>query len=423
MRECDQAPSQPHAARARRVLVTGMGAISAAGNGVAAFAERLRGSETRIREISLFDTTGLRVRVAGEAALPARTPLLPRMAHVRASRTDCLALCALAEALAHAAIAPDLSGLDRTRVGVAVGSSTGGMLETEAFYETRLHHRRAGALRAKLSSTTVAAPADLVAAATGALGPRMAPSTACSSSAIAIAVAALWIRSGAADVVLTGGADALARMTLTGFHALQALSPEPCRPFDVERKGLSLGEGAGMLVLESAEHAARRGVPAIAEVAGAGLSCDASHLTAPHPEARGAVHALWRALAGAAVAPGSIDYLNAHGTGTPQNDAAESRAIREVFGEAAPRLPISSTKGLIGHLLGAAGAVEAIASLIAIRDGFVPPTVGLRQPDPAFALDFVSGAARERDVAVAVSSSYGFGGNNCSLVLRRATDV
>ena len=405
-----------------RVVVTGMGAITAAGRGVAALDARLRGSATCIREIGLFDTSGLRVHVAGEVDLPADVPGLPRAARVRASRSDRLALIALAAALERAGLSRDLAGLDRERVGVAIGTSTGGMLETETYFGERVAGRRTGAWRTKLAAAAVAAPADLVAGATGALGPRLAPSTACSSSAIAIALAAGWIRTGAADVAIAGGTDALARMTLTGFHALQALSPEPCRPFDVERRGLTLGEGAGILVLESEEHARARGAAIAAEVAGAGLSCDASHLTAPHPESRGAIQALAGALADARVAPESIAYVNAHGTGTPQNDACESTAIRAVLGGAAERVPVSSTKGLIGHLLGAAGAVEAIATVLAMAGGFAPPTIGLRRTDPACGLDFVPGAPRALPIAVAVSNSYGFGGNNCSLVLRRLPD-
>jgi 3-oxoacyl-[acyl-carrier-protein] synthase II len=259
-----------------------------------------------------------------------------------------------------------------------------------------------------------------VSAALGALGPRLSPSTACSSGAIALAIAAHWIRAGAADVVIAGGADALARMTFTGFHALQALSPEPCKPFDLNRRGLSLGEGAGVLVLESEEHARRRGALALAEIAGAGMSCDASHPTAPHAEARGAVHALQGALASAGVAPDEIDYVNAHGTGTPQNDASETFALKRVLGEAAGRVAVSSTKSLIGHLLGAAGAVEAIVTVLAIRDGYAPPTLHLNDDDPECDLDYVPRRGRRLLIRSAISNSYGFGGNNCSLVLRRA---
>ena len=213
----------------------------------------------------------------------------------------------------------------------------------------------------------------------------------------------------------------LTRMTFTGFHALQALSSEPCRPFDLNRRGLSLGEGAGdpraRVGGAGAAAAARR---MLAEIAGAGMSCDASHPTAPHAEARGAVHALQGALRDAGVAADEIDYVNAHGTGTVQNDASETFALKQVLGEAARRIAVSSTKSLIGHLLGAAGAVEAIVTIIAINDGYAPPTLQLHDPDPACDLDYVPGRGRPLAIRSAISNSYGFGGNNCSLVLRRA---
>jgi len=403
---------------APRVVVTGRGTISAAGTGVAALRAALHGDETCIGRVTLFPTDGCKVHIAGEVrALPAAR-LLPRAARVRASRSDRLALIALDEALDESGLALPLA--NATRVGVAIGSSTGGMLETESYFERTLARRPAGAWRKRLAAATVAAPTGLVAAALGAEGPRLSPSTACSSGAIAIALGAAWIRSGAADVVIAGGADALTRMTFTGFHALQALSSEPCRPFDRERRGLSLGEGAGILVLESDQHAAQRGARPIAELAGAGLSCDATHPTAPHPEARGAASALRNALLAARVGADEIDYVNAHGTGTVQNDVAETLALKQVLGEAAGRVAVSSTKALIGHLLGAAGAVEAIATLVAIEDAWAPPTLHLREPDPACDLDYVPQRGRPLAIRSALSSSYGFGGNNCSLVLRRA---
>jgi len=402
----------------RRVVITGRGVICAAGTGVGALRVALHGEETRIGPVTLFPTEGLRVHVAGEVREIPASPILPASARVRASRSDRLALVALEEALAESGVALPLA--EPARVGVAIGSSTGGMLETEAYFERTLSGATAGAWRKRLGAATVAAPTGLVAAAIGAEGPRLSPSTACSSGAIALALGAGWIRSGAADLVVAGGADALTRMTFTGFHALQALSSDPCRPFDRDRRGLSLGEGAGILVLESAAHAARRGARAIAEIAGAGMSCDAAHPTAPHAEARGAIHALRGALRSAGIDAHEIDYVNAHGTGTVQNDVAETLALKQVLGEAAGRVAVSSTKSLIGHLLGAAGAVEAIATIVAIEDAFAPPTLGLREPDPACDLDYVPLRGRPLAITRALSNSYGFGGNNCSLVLRRA---
>ena len=408
---------RPHESRTR-VVVTGMGAITAAGPDVAALRVALHGEHTCIGDVTLFETDGLRTHIAGEVRTMRASRLLPRVARARASRSDRFALLATEEALAHGGLT--LPFADPARIGVAIGSSTGGMLETESYYRARLAQERPRGLRKRLAAATVAAPTDLVAAALGTRGPRLSPSTACSSGAIALAMAASWIRAGRVDVAIAGGSDALARMTYTGFHALQALSSEPCRPFDRERRGLSLGEGAGIVILESEAHARARGARILAELAGAGLSCDASHPTAPHGEARGAVLALEAALRDAGASPSDIDYVNAHGTGTVQNDASETFALRRVLGAAAGRVAVSSTKALIGHLLGAAGAVEAIVTVLAIEDGWAPPTLHLRHADPACDLDYVPNVGRRLAIAGALSNSYGFGGNNCSLVLRRA---
>ena len=408
---------RPHESRTR-VVVTGMGAITAAGPDVAALRVALHGEHTCIGDVTLFETDGLRTHIAGEVRTMRASRLLPRVARARASRSDRFALLATEEALAHGGL--ELPFADPARIGVAIGSSTGGMLETESYYRARLAQERPRGLRKRLAAATVAAPTDLVAAALGTRGPRLSPSTACSSGAIALAMAASWIRAGRVDVAIAGGSDALARMTYTGFHALQALSSEPCRPFDRERRGLSLGEGAGIVILESEAHARARGARILAELAGAGLSCDASHPTAPHGEARGAVLALEAALRDAGASPSDIDYVNAHGTGTVQNDASETFALRRVLGAAAGRVAVSSTKALIGHLLGAAGAVEAIVTVLAIEDGWAPPTLHLRHADPACDLDYVPNVGRRLAITAALSNSYGFGGNNCSLVLRRA---
>lgn len=398
-------------------MITGLGAITAAGPSVAHLRQALRREKTYIAPLRLLDATGLKVGIAGEVGTIPDSSLLPRAWRVRASRSDRLVLVAAEEALGSSGLTP--RSLAPERIAVAIGSSTGGMLETESFYEATRRGRRPARLRPQLLSATVAAPTALVASAVGAAGRRLSPSTACSSSAIALAIGLAWIRSGAADVVIAGGGDGLARMTFSGFLALQAMSPSPCQPFDRHRRGMSIGEGAAVLILESEEHARRRRAPVLAELAGAAFSCDASHLTAPEPDGRGAAQALAEALADAQVAPHEIDYVNAHGTGTPQNDLAEARALQRVLGEATPRVPVSSTKGLIGHLLGAAGAVEAVISVLAICDAFVPANFNSIEIDPACPLDIVGPGGRAREVGVVVSNSYGFGGNNCSLVIRR----
>jgi len=260
---------------------------------------------------------------------------------------------------------------------------------------------------------------DVVARRLDVRGPRTTIMTACSSSATAIGYAADRVRLGHVDVALAGGAEGLCRLTYAGFSSLRATSPEPCRPFDAERKGLSLGEGAAILVLESYEHARARGAEILALVAGYGVSADAYHMTAPHPEGDGAARAMRAALADAGLDPSQVDYVNAHGTGTTHNDAAESAAVRRVLGAHAERTPLSSIKSMLGHTLGAAGAIEAVASVLAIARGFIPPTVNLRTPDPAFGLDYVPNTARNQPVSVVLSNSFAFGGNNTTLAFKR----
>jgi len=228
------------------------------------------------------------------------------------------------------------------------------------------------------------------------------------------------IRSGRADAVLCGGTDALCRMTFSGFNALQALDKVPCRPFDRRRAGLTLGEGAAMFVLEEEAAAHDRGAPILAEFLGYGVSADAHHITQPRPDAAGALLAMQRALGASGVSPEEIDYVNAHGTGTPMNDVLETRALKTLFGPCAYRIPVSSTKSMVGHCLGAAGAIEALACVVALRGDFLPPTVTLEEPDPECDLDYVPRTSRPARVRTVLSNSYGFGGNNTAIVLRAA---
>jgi 3-oxoacyl-[acyl-carrier-protein] synthase II len=405
-----------------QVVVTGLGTVNALAGSVPEFATALRAGTCAIGPVTVFDTTGYRSRIAAEvpealADAPAGTDAALRR---RLSRSDVFALRAVAEALADAgvvgAVAPE-------RIGLAIGGTTGGMLRGEEALRARIQ-AKPGTRHRYPSTAVLGAPisisADVLADAFGFAGPRLSLSTACSSSANALGAALDWIALGRADVVVAGGTESLCRMTFAGFNALHALSLEPCRPFDRGRNGLSLGEGAAILVVESAEHAVRRGARAHAELLSYGNSADAHHLTAPHPEGTGAMLAMRRALERADLEPDAIDYINAHGTGTPLNDAVEAAAIAAVFGDAAPWLAVSSTKGAVGHMLGAAGAIEALATVLALRDGFLPPTVNLDDPDPACALDLVPRASRPAALRYALSNSYGFGGNNTSVVLGRA---
>jgi 3-oxoacyl-[acyl-carrier-protein] synthase II len=260
----------------------------------------------------------------------------------------------------------------------------------------------------------------------GLRGPNYATVSACASGANAIADAFLLIRAGMADAMVAGGAEAaVTPLSVSGFSSLKALScrndePERAsRPFDRGRDGFVLGEGAGVLMLEEMGHATRRGAPILAELAGVGLSADAHHITAPAPDGEGAVRAMRAALDNAGLAPSDVDYINAHGTSTQLNDASETEAIKTVFGDHARRLAISSTKSVIGHLLGAAASVEIIFCVLAIRDGVIPPTINLDEPDPQCDLDYVPNEARSQSVDVALSNSFGFGGHNVAAIVKR----
>ena len=329
-----------------------------------------------------------------------------------ASRPDRFGLQAAFEAVRHA-------GLDARALADAAlvfGTGTGGLTSTEAFVQA------GDGPAALLIAHQPASVTDLVARHLGVRGPRTTIMTACSSSATAIGYAADRIRLGHVDVALAGGAEGLTRLTYAGFGCLRATAPgeEPCRPFDAERKGLTLGEGAAVLVLEEYEHARARGATVLAVVAGWGITADAHHMTAPHPEGEGAARAMQQALDDARLPADAVGYVNAHGTGTPHNDAAETLAIKRIFGARAPSVPVSSIKSMVGHTLGAAGAIEAAASVLTLARGFVPPTVHLRTPDPAFGLDYVPGATRELSVEALLSNSFAFGGNNTVLALTRA---
>jgi 3-oxoacyl-[acyl-carrier-protein] synthase II len=246
--------------------------------------------------------------------------------------------------------------------------------------------------------------------------------TACSSGATAVGFARDLIVQGDASIMITGGVEPLSRTTFATFNALQAVDPEYCKPFDLKRQGLSLGEAAAFLILESLAHALKRKARIYGEILGYGVTCDAHHMTAPDPEGSGAVRSIRAALQDADLLPAAVDYICAHGTATPANDAMEAKAIREVFEKDATRIPVSSIKSMTGHTLGASGALAAVASLIAIRDGFIPPTIHHEAPDPGCDLDFVSTGARPAVLNVVLANAFAFGGNNTSLLLGRYTE-
>lgn len=401
-----------------RVAITGMGSVNALGAGVVPFAEGLRGGHCAIGALSLFPAAGFRSTVAAEVKCIHAPEWIPRTVSRRASRSALLALVAASEAWRMACF--ELGKPADRPTGVVLGTTTGGLANGEnAFRRNRLEKGR-GSLIDWLE-TPVSAPTDILAQLFAPNGPRLTVSTACSSGANAIGLAADWVRDGRIEVALCGATDSLCWMTFSGFNALQALDRRPCRPFDRDRAGLSLGEGAAVFVLESWENACARGAPIMAELVSYGASADAYHLTQPRPDGLGAAEAMHRALNEGKLEAEEIDYINAHGTGTPLNDLVETRAIKEVFGNHAYRIPVTSIKSMIGHCLGAAGAIEVLASVLAMRGGFVPPTVNLENADTECDLDYVPQASRSARLGTVLSNSYGFGGNNTSVIVRLPT--
>jgi beta-ketoacyl-acyl-carrier-protein synthase II len=425
--------SQAATTQSRDVVVTGLGLVTPAGRGVAdAWQGVLAGKGTAAPHEGLL-AAGTPVTIACQAPTFDADAELGRGASRRMDRFTHLALLAAREAVQHAGLAdadaddPDaITTIDADRVGVLLGSGIGGAETWQDEYPRYLDKgpgRVSPMFVPKMLSNTAA---GTVAIRTGARGPNLTVNTACAAGASAIHVARDLIRSGAADVVIAGGVEAgITGLAVSAFAQMGALSRNPdasraSRPFDVDRDGFVMGEGAGVLVLESTAHAAARGADVLAHVAGAGASADAHHATAPPEDGGGAVLAIERAIADAGIDPTTIGHINAHGTSTPLNDVAESRALRAVLGDHLDSVAVTSTKGVTGHLLGAAGAVEAAFAVLAIREGLVPPTAGLLEQDPDIHLDVVQGAPREVTLDAVLSTSMGFGGQNAALVLTRA---
>lgn len=414
----DQAESRDRG----RIVVTGIGAVSPFGPGVDVLWEGLARGEERIRPVELFSTEGHRTRLAAEVReLPDGLPaglVLPRGS--RPSRTDRFALHAAHEAWRMAGLplpAP-------AEAGLFLGSSTGGLYEGEEAY-WRL--RRTGPERARakpFAPQPNGTPADAVALAFGLTGPVEALATACAASTMALEAALDSLRAGEVRFALAGGSDGLCQTTFGGFNSLRAVDEAPARPFREDREGLSLGEGAGFLVLETEAEAAARGATILAVLAGAGSTCDAFHMTAPGPEGAGAARAMRLALEDAGVAPEAVGFLDAHGSGTPHNDRAEAAAIRAVFGEHAATLPVTSSKGAVGHTLGSCGSLEAVITVLCLLHGRVHPTPGAGTVDPEARVDLVLGEPRAIDDArPALSLNLAFGGANAAVVLRKGSEA
>jgi 3-oxoacyl-[acyl-carrier-protein] synthase II len=407
----------------RRVVVTGLGVISPVGNTVDEYWSSLVGGRSGIAPITQFDASELPVQFAGEVKGFDPEEFMDRRTARRMDRFDQLFYAATVQAMRDAGIDYVDDPEQGARAGAVVGSGIGGISSMEEGMDTL---RTRGAERVSPYQVTrliANMAAGDVSIGFGLLGPVTCTVTACAASANAIGDAAEIIRRGAADVMVAGGSEApICEFGVASFAQARAVSTRnddpqgACRPFDATRDGFVMAEGGGSLVLEELEHAKARGAHIYAEVLGYGMSSDAFHITLPRPGGDGAARAMQAALDDAGLDPSQIQYINAHGTSTPANDVTETAAIKTVFGDHARSLAISSTKSMTGHLLGGAGAVESIASILAMRHGVIPPTINYVHPDPECDLDYVPNEPRERDLHVVMSNSFGFGGHNAVLV-------
>jgi 3-oxoacyl-[acyl-carrier-protein] synthase II len=416
----------------RLVAVSGLGAVCGLGWGIDALWEGLRAGRSGIGPFRRFDHHLHRTHLAAEAPEPPASLARSLPGWRRLSIADRFALFAAREAVERAGLALPLALEEGEEAGVFFGSSTGGMFESERFFADFLRDRR-GRLSA-LASQQVNGPGDAVARHLGVTGPVETLSSACASGALALGAALQAVRAGEVEIAIAGGADSLCQLTYAGFNALRSVDEVPCRPFRPGRAGMSFGEGAAVLVLEPLERVLARGAEPLAVLAGAGASCDAHHMTAPDPAGRGAAAALTAALADAGLPADAIDFVNVHGTGTPLNDAAEWKALQEVFGRRAAEIPLVATKALVGHLLGCSGSLEAVATILCLRHGELHPAPGtgeLTDPelvdpelvDPELTTALVVDAPLPLPGArAAVSTSLAFGGSNAALVFSRWQD-
>jgi 3-oxoacyl-[acyl-carrier-protein] synthase II len=410
----------------RRVAVTGLGAVTPLGEDVGSTWEGMLAGRSGIGPITLFDSDGYRTRIAGEVSGWEPEKHFDKREVRRLDRFAQFFLVAVRQAMDQAALSYEETDPEATRAGVVVGAGFGGM---GSFIDEIVTLTERGPDRVSPTGVPRIIPnmaAGLASIEHNLLGPVTCVVTACSASANAIGDGAELIRRGAADVVVAGGSEA----TITSFgiatfaqaRALSSRNDEPqraSRPFDADRDGFVMGEGGAALILEELDHALERGAPVLAELTGYGMSADAYHITLPRPGGSGAARAMVSAMEDAGLTPSDIGYINAHGTSTEANDATETAAIRIAMGELADSIPVSSTKSMTGHILGGAGAVEAVASIMALRDQVLPPTINHEVPDPECDLDYVPNVKREASFEHALSNSFGFGGHNVSLVFSK----
>lgn len=398
-----------------RVVVTGLSAVTSIGIGREEFWSHLLEGRSGIGLVESFDTSRYQVHLGGEVKAFRPDGFVQRLNAASMGRASQLAIAASRLALDDAGISPE--GVDPVRAGVSMGTTSGEPEWIERFDDMELAGQRDRIGSEFLDRYPCHVLAANVASELGFRGVNLVIPTACAAGNYALAYALDTIRAGDADVMLAGGSDAFSRITYTGFARLGAIAPERCQPFDRHRRGMIPGEGSAVLVLETLDRALGRGARIYAELAGYGLSCDASHMTAPQGD--GAVRAMQTALRDAGVTPDDISYISAHGTGTTANDRIETIAVKQAFGDAAQRVPISSIKSMLGHTMGAASAIEAAACVLAVWDDRIPPTINLEEADPECDLDYVPGTARNVRVEAAMNNAYAFGGNNASVIFRK----
>jgi 3-oxoacyl-[acyl-carrier-protein] synthase II len=399
----------------RRVAITGIGLVTGLGATREETWSGLIAGRCAIRPLTVFETEGYRSRVAAEVSMAqVEAPLTP-LERRRWSRSDQIGVVAAIEAVDDAGLLT--VDCDRDRVGVLLGAGTADLLRNEEYQHTTLFRGIQYARPSHAWNHFSSTPVDVIASRFGFGGLRSCVVAACSSSTIAISQAADAIRTGRLDAALAGGTDAIARLTFSGFNALRLMDPEPCRPFDRDRAGMNIGEGAAILVLEEMGRARARGAAIYAELAGSSYSCEAFHPTAPEPDGKPVTAVVRTALLDAGVDPSEVEHVNAHGTATPQNDRAETRGYRALFGDRVQRIPITSVKSMLGHCLGAAGGIEAAILALSVSRGVIPPTIHHAQTDPECPGNVVANEAREARVRCGVSTSLGFGGNDSAVVI------
>ncbi|MFZ5643366.1 MAG: beta-ketoacyl-ACP synthase II [Bacillota bacterium] len=409
-----------------RIVVTGLSVISPVGTGIESFWTNLVEGKSGVGLVSRFDTEGYSTKIGAEVKDFSPENYMDKKEARRMDRFTQFAMAAAKMAMEDARIS--LDSVDRDRVGVVLGSGIGGLETLEEQHKVLLN-RGPGRISPFFIPMMIAnMGAAQVAISYGLRGCNLVTTSACASSNNAIGDSFRLLQRGHADIMICGGAEApITPMAMAGFCAMKAMStrnddPEKAsRPFDADRDGFVIGEGAGLLVLENLDHALKRGARIYGEIIGYGGSCDAYHITAPDPEGKGSALSMDIALKDAGISPEAVDYINAHGTSTPLGDKLETLAIKQVFGEHAYKLAVGSTKSMTGHLLGAAGGLEAVVCALAIERGILPPTINIDTPDPECDLDYVPNRSRKTDINVALSNSFGFGGHNVTLVFKKYT--